>query len=173
MLRGCGGCSGRPAMWLSAAGLKVRHPDESQDPGLKAVRFMALDPDFRQDDGGLVLVSPDADRFRSPPDVFGGREADILKDRAGRPPSRAAVVKARFQRPGCRHLISKPLRHPDESQDPGLQAVRFVTLSPDVRQDDGKALAFVRLVAQRLAAAGNGRRAKRPRPGALRPAGQW
>ncbi|MEG8030708.1 hypothetical protein QP178_16050 [Sphingomonas aurantiaca] len=28
-----------------------RHPDESHDPGLRAARFLALGPDFRQDDG--------------------------------------------------------------------------------------------------------------------------
>jgi hypothetical protein len=28
----------------------IRHPDESQDPGLQAATFVALDPDFRQDD---------------------------------------------------------------------------------------------------------------------------
>jgi len=29
----------------------IRHPDESQDPGLQALALMALDPDLRQDDG--------------------------------------------------------------------------------------------------------------------------
>jgi len=30
-----------------------RHPDGGQDPGLRAVAVEALDPDFRQDDGGF------------------------------------------------------------------------------------------------------------------------
>ena len=52
----------RPRPWTSAtAGNKKmraivanqppRHPDESQDPGLRVAAFLALDPDFRQDDG--------------------------------------------------------------------------------------------------------------------------
>ncbi len=36
----------------SASPLLVRHPDESQDPGLRATPFAALDPDVRQDGGG-------------------------------------------------------------------------------------------------------------------------
>ena len=28
-----------------------RHPDESQDPGLRGTALLALGPDFRQDDG--------------------------------------------------------------------------------------------------------------------------
>jgi hypothetical protein len=30
-----------------------RHPDESRDPELRMSTLKALDPDFRQDDGGL------------------------------------------------------------------------------------------------------------------------
>ena len=33
----------------------IRHPDESQDPGLRPIPFAALDPDFRQDDGVAPL----------------------------------------------------------------------------------------------------------------------
>ena len=36
----------------------------------------------------------------------------------------------------CASLRPTPRRHPDESQDPGLQATSCVALGPDVRQDD-------------------------------------
>ncbi len=37
-----------------------------------------------------------------------------------------------------RAISPLPVRHPDESQDPGSQAPPFVALGPDFRQDDGR-----------------------------------
>jgi hypothetical protein len=33
----------------------IRHPDESEDPGYNALVLVALGPDFRQDDGPVVI----------------------------------------------------------------------------------------------------------------------
>ncbi len=98
----------RGAASISARGLAPsRHPDESQDPGLRAVGVGALDPDFRQDDGG-----------------FAGRVAGF---------GFAASRLGCFVRGGCPMLVVILT----EVRIQGYGRWGVGALDPDFRQDDG------------------------------------
>jgi len=111
-----------PRPLLPGPGPLRRHPDGSQDPGLRAVRCLALGPDFRQDDGwGVGRGSlPSSGAWLCADSVCAGQSLPA--------PRRAPA-------PACSEPRHR--RHPDESQDPGLRAVRCLALGPDFRQYDG------------------------------------
>jgi len=102
-----------------------RHPDERQDPGLRAARCLALDPDFRQMTGWGVGRGwlPSSGAWLCAASVCAGQS--LPAPRRAPPPPPPACSKPRHR------------RHPDGSQDPGLRALRCLALGPDFRQDDG------------------------------------